>query len=125
MIDTFTRIMGHCNYVNLPSPAETPACTAALMTVAVKDMDMSGPQRVEVKAQSGVRIYRSENVVLIRGEKDPAGANGRIKAKNEAEKSDQETESESEVQKSTKRQAESVRKDIGKQIGTENMLTWS
>lgn len=122
-IDTSTRIMGHCNYVNLPSPAETPARIAALMTVAVKDMDMRGPRRVEIKAQSGVRICGSGNVVLTEGKRDPASANGRTKAKNEAEKSDQETESETEVQKGTKRQAESELDEMpgGKKMATNEL----
>ena len=112
-IDTSTRILGHCNYVNLPSPVETPARIAALMTVAVKDMDMSGPQRVEVKVQSGVRICGSGNVVLARGERDSAGTTAGANAKTEAERNDQETKSECEVHKGTKRQAESVRREWG------------
>lgn len=110
--------MGHCNYVNVPSPAETPARIAALMTVAVKDIDMSGPRRVEVKVQSGVRICGSGNVVLM-GKRDPAGATGGANAKTEAERNDKETKSECGMQKGTKRQAESVRRAIGEKIETE------
>ena len=83
------------------------------MTVAVKDMDMGGPQRVEVKMQSGVRICGSGNVVLARGESDSADTTAGANAKTEAERNDQETKSECEVHKGTKRQAESVRREWG------------
>lgn len=93
------------------------------MTVAVKNMDMSGPRRVEVKAQSGVRICGSGNILLT-GKRDPASASGGANAKTEAERNDKEARNECEVQKYTKLQAESVRREIEKQFGTEQMLTW-
>lgn len=102
---------------------ETPARIAALMAVTVKDMDMSGPQRVEVKVQSGVRICGSGNVVLAKGERDSAGTTAGANSKTEAERNDRETKSECEEQKGTKRQAESVRGEWGDQMGMENMLT--
>lgn len=115
--------MGHCNSVNLPSPAETPARIAALMTVAVKDRDMSGPRRVDVKIQSCVRICGSGNVVRTGEKREPASATGGANAETKAERNEQETNSESQLQSGTKRQAESVRREIGERIDTVNVLT--
>lgn len=71
-IDATTRIIGHCNTIQLPSAEKI----AGLMTVAMKGTGISGSERkIEVKVAAGVEIRGSKNVVIAIGKRGQTGGN--------------------------------------------------
>ncbi|MCJ1338165.1 hypothetical protein MMC09_003450 [Bachmanniomyces sp. S44760] len=72
VIDPSTRVIGHCNTLQLPQPTlESPSKIAAAVAMALKKLENEMPEGntyrrvINVKVQTGVSICGSKNIVVF------------------------------------------------------------